>query len=483
MGIKFKKTTLIALLTFMTLLFIIVEWILSIVGIFMSEWTSFSFMEQNFHYGLFDCEKCPAEYAHTNYSCLGSLTCNDTEKDSLCDKAQLLNKAKIVLLVFEGFGTAFSLLLFERLFYMSLRKSYGNIIVFYAFSIIPAIAKLIGIGTYIILSSTNLSSNCNSDHEICNEKGPWFLIESSLISWLCAMLTVIILKSRDKSNEKKIKETLRFGNYDSWFLIKATPMVLLAICFTVMGHWWDWISYHSPNRIYGSLMSMNKYEEYSQLDYMCISGPNCAITPQYTNSIRDCNAFHKLGSASYYYLGINFVSYAFLLIWIEHLICLALKINFGIFCLNYFWPIFTTIANLCGNISWFIVSGASFSSTCRIKAGDNDISFCAEQGATLSLAGFLCFALSSILYIVILARKANGTLTEVRPEKIKNRKILDEWQINKAFEEQENSNLFRKMSTLSITRPNTQDTVLNGDFSKSTVTFRCSNSILDRNLA
>ncbi|CAG9327676.1 unnamed protein product [Blepharisma stoltei] len=487
MGLRFKKIHLLSLLTSSTLLLIIGEWALLIVGIMSPDWTRFSVMDQKFNYGLFDCEDCPSEYAHTNYSCLSELTCDDSQKSSLCEKAVVLSKSRLVLLVFLALGSFVSLLLFERLFYMVLKRPYGGIRIFYAFSVLPAGIQIVGIMVYIFVSGVSVSSTCNEKNEICSGNGLWLVIESNAVAWICVVTSIIILRSRDKGRDKIIREPLNFGNYGSWFSWKVLPILLLGICFIGIGYGWKWVSYHSRSKIYGNLVGMNQYEGHDELDYMCISGPRCEETPKYANSIRNCNAFHKLGIANYYYLWFTCISYILLIMWIEHLIFLARKINFGIVSLNYFWPILTTVINLCGNMSWFIVSGASYSSTCKIQAGDTDISFCAEQGPTFSLIGVLCFCLSSFLYIAIFSRRTIPVpliKSEPQLKRTKSRKVLDEFvTINKTIDELDNSaSESYEVDNINGTRPCTQETLANEEPIKMSMTFRNVNFRVEKSI-
>lgn len=208
---------------------------------------------------------------------------------------------------------------------------------------------------------------------------------------------------------------MNFGIYKSWFLMKVFPIMILGLLFFILGLCWDWVSYHNPGKIYGRLIQMPNYDDLKKLDYSCIAGPNCDVSPSYSDNERKCNAFGKLHDASVNYLSFFVIASAFWCIWIEHLIYLSLRSDFGFLIMNYFWPVIPILLLFSGTISWISISGASFGGTCKVKAGDEDINFCSEKGVSFTILGVLCLTFSGLLYIAIFFQRENSPNLKISP--------------------------------------------------------------------
>lgn len=169
---KITKAFVITTLSVLTSILIILQFMLSIISLFTHDWVKFSYSNEKFIYGIFECSDCPLELRQSSYSCLAVKSCKLNANSSLCHIANTLNNSKIVLLTTECMSYILSLLLIERLIYIIFKKPFGNLIIFYILAVLLALTKIIGLAVFAILSDTSFTSDCDAKTDICAGQGP-----------------------------------------------------------------------------------------------------------------------------------------------------------------------------------------------------------------------------------------------------------------------------------------------------------------------
>jgi hypothetical protein len=108
------------------------------------------------------------------------------------------------------------------------------------------------------------------------------------------------------------------------------------------------------------------------------------------------------------YRGLEYSVLLLTILWIEAIVYFAMKREFGIPILNYIWPLLATVLHISGVMAWFFVSGASFGADCTVHSGDENISFCAEEGSSFAMWQMICYFFGSIFYVLIYHRRRDG---------------------------------------------------------------------------
>ncbi|CAG9322581.1 unnamed protein product [Blepharisma stoltei] len=443
---------------------------ISFASILTPEWNSFSYKEETFNYGIFDCIDCPVGFEHTNPNCVYSLSCSQDSSSDLCSTGKKLIQARSSVISCETVAGVLTILLIERYIYMLMRRGYGKVWIFYTLIGLITGSKLAGFLSYIELTNSKISSSCDTNDEICNNNGPYYMLTSLILSAIGCGLGAVVLRFRNKKLDKeKIIEGLESSAMISG---KVLPVLLIGAAFTGLALGWDWISFQAPKTSTGTLLSMNSYYKYGDfiknLDFDCISGPACANKSGLALSQRECNAFDKVNNAGRVYYWMVSFSLLFLLLWIENLINVLRKKEFGISESNYVWPALCVILNLIGIISWFNISGVTYGANCRVKAGDNDISFCSEEGPTFAIISLICEFFAAMFYCLLYAQKSSTTTHQIFPgqktlSKSKLGKIIleypqfDDCNVTKDQDSSFDKDLMRSPSIMY--RPNTRDTV------------------------
>ncbi|CAG9325391.1 unnamed protein product [Blepharisma stoltei] len=452
---------------------------ISFASILTPKWNSFSYNEETFNYGMLDCDDCPAEYKNTNPNCLVAISCKEDSSSELCSIGRKLMRARSSVISSEVIAGLFTILLLERLFYMLFRKAYGKLWIFYALIGVVTSSKFAGFLSYIEITQSKISSNCDNNKNICNSDGPNYLLSSLILSGIgCGfVILAIILRNKAEDKEKELK-----GLENGYILMngKVAAVILLGALFTGLALDWDWISFQSPKKMTGTIISMDTYRKNSisihNLDYNCISGPSCASESDLAITQRECAAFDKLSKAGYIYYWMITFSLLFLVLWLEHLLYLVLKKQFGASELNYVWPSLCVLFNLIGIISWFNLSEVSYRANCRVKASDDNISFCPEDGPILSIVSLFCEFFAAVFYCVIYSKKFGKIEHKVFPgqhklEKSKlSKKILevpamDDCNVTKDNEDSITEKTSARMSGI-LNRPSTGEDATSAFFRK-----------------
>mmetsp|Transcript_32092 Transcript_32092/g.31829 ORF Transcript_32092/g.31829 Transcript_32092/m.31829 type:complete len:208 (+) Transcript_32092:786-1409(+) len=151
----------------------------------------------------------------------------------------------------------------------------------------------------------------------------------------------------------------------------------------------------------------------------------------------------------------------------ENLTYIVLRKQFGFSETNFLWPPLCVLFGLIAILNWFSISEASYNGSCKVEAGDENISFCVDQGATFSMISTMCLFLAGILYCVIYCQmksdKAAARQIFPRGSLSMNKKVLDGLPscgktLDESHDDFRNSTFYDE-SPSKLERPSTTDTV------------------------
>lgn len=275
-------------------------------------------------------------------------------------------------------------------------------------------SKLAGFLSYNEFANSNFNENCDKE-EICNHEGPRYLLSSLVLSALGSLVVLLVIKYRNRKDDILIYVD---GLENSVSIIgsKVVPVILIGTVFLGLSMSWDWVSYQTPTTYKGGILTLDEIFGIKNLMFNCISGPKCAMNSALISDQRLCNSFDKLYYAGRVYYWLISMTLLFLCLWLENLYFVIKKIQFGILMTNYLWPILTSMFSLISIGSWFYLSEVSYGADCRVKAGDPDTTFCAEEGPTFGLISIVCYFFAAIFYCLLYTKRSSlNPKTQIHP--------------------------------------------------------------------
>jgi hypothetical protein len=402
-------------------------------ALYAEVWFTFELSDVTYEFGLFYCTDCPDEHAKYSTDCFRTYDCLLNSNSNLCRVGEAAYEASISYIWFALISLVGSLFLVERLIFLLLRRDYGHPKVLYCLAI--AIPLFQGVGVFVWFTRSDAkfskSSSVQADEQIhlYANLGPILAICGVILSSLAAAFVLLVMLWRDTSFDKGVQgvgEGLIMGTtHRQWLLGKVAPVLGIGLAFHVMATCWHWVNYDADHNHNGFLLYVDSYLDYDQLSYNCLFGPACAQSNDKPIDIRNCTAYKRLWSAGYAYLWIDSAALIFFLLWIEGLVYLAMKREYGVPFVQYVWPLLTTLVHLAALVTWFMVSGAEYGASCNVYVSDVDINFCADMSPSFSIWALICYFFAALVYeLLYLRRKERFEVTaEEVPIKVKNERL------------------------------------------------------------
>ena len=381
-------------------------------------WYSFEHSKTAFTFSLYNCVDCEAPYRHISPDCFDSSLCRTSSNTGLCRLGPDLQLASDMYFYNVCLSLLFLVLNTERLYCLLREKDYGHPKAMAALIPVPLITTVIGVGGWFGNVKPSFDSSCSAttDSEtpcVTLKFGAYLALVAAVLTLAGGVSLFIAFFQREKGLDSGIPgigegKIIAF-TFRNWLLTKVGPVLLIAAVFIGVSFLMPWIKFEDTQKSYqGDLRKMlDSLAGSGKPRYECLWGPACDAEGTPGNTLL-CNAFKRMSLVSSIYLGLESCVLLFFVLWLESLIYFALKREFGIPRLVYCYPVLTTLVHTAAVMLWFIYGGAKMGGDCQVKAGDTDINFCAETGASFTIWEGLCFFFAAIFYELLYYRRRDG---------------------------------------------------------------------------
>jgi hypothetical protein len=396
--------------------------LLTSVTIHVQDWFSFELGGQLYVFGLFYCATCPENYAAYSTDCLSSYNCALNSDSNLCYLGRTAYAASIRYFWLSLLSLVCSLFLLQRLVFMLIGRDYGHPQLMYVLTVVIPSAQSAAVVVWFANSRASFNGDCSADvHEqggLCAETGPTFAISSAILALLASGGSGLVVRYRNEANDKgatgMAKGKVLGISQRQWLLGKITPVLLTGLALQLMAICWHWVHYDADSERKGYLLYLDRYLDFDSLGFNCLYGPACEDDRDFHINKRNCSAFKRIWEAGTAYLYIDAAALLMCLLWMEGLVYLVLRREFGLPSAQYCWPILTVVLHLSAILAWFIKSEAKFNSTCKVAAPDHDIDFCADKSASFAIWSLVCYSLAATLYVFLYFRRKDNCSLRVQ---------------------------------------------------------------------
>mmetsp|Transcript_26195 Transcript_26195/g.46730 ORF Transcript_26195/g.46730 Transcript_26195/m.46730 type:complete len:547 (-) Transcript_26195:4793-6433(-) len=377
------------------------------------ELTQFKVSDSDFHMSLFRCTDCDDGTKAFSYSCFDKIYC-ENDIDGLCDMGKLQQLNASVYAGLAAFGVLCQLLIIERLGAMRNKLDYGHVKLMWGILFIGWASTVTAGIFWIVNGEIKFGGSCSTDDpkssvDICASPGAYLIPSAMGLSTIGLIFAALAMKKRNPTHDEGIRGVANgivAGLSHRKWLLKIAFAQVAAVVFIGMSMNWRWVHYNDTSldsKYYGKLLVWEDFESfpYENLGHNCVHSVYC-------NKDSDdpfCKGFKKLDKASQLFLAFEVCALLCIVFWLEHVLYLLMKREFGFVKLNYFWAPMSFVFHTCAFATYVAVSEVSFGAKCDFDYDSTSLDFCAEQGPQFIMWSMICLTFGALFSDLIYLRR------------------------------------------------------------------------------
>jgi hypothetical protein len=381
------------------------------------ELTKFKVADTAFRFSLFRCVDCDEAVKDYSYTCIDKVYC-DTYADGLCDLGKLQQLNASIYAAFAAIGVVCQLLVVVRLGAMRNKLDYGHARVMWILILVGWVSIVIAGIVWIAYGEIKFDGSCSTDDptssvDVCASTTAYFIPSAIGLVSIGSIAAAFAMRTRNPILDVGIKGvangTVAGLSHRKW-LLKIAFAQIAAVVFIALSLDWRWVHYNDTtldSKSYGQLLIWQKFDTYPYEDY----GHNCLSSHFCSNddSSPFCKGFKKLDKATRLFMAFEYMTLLCIVFWLEHVVYLLMKREFGFVRLNYLWPPLAFVFHTCGFASYVAVSEVSFGADCDYDYDSTSLNFCAEQGPQFVMWSMICLTFGALFSdLIYLKRYVRG---------------------------------------------------------------------------
>ena len=383
----------------LTALFTLAVLSMMLIATLLQDWSYILLNGEDRNYALFTCRNCPDGIQDGSWDCLMQEQCSIRPAPGLCETAKGMHEAGGVFLALELFGMLTTLLIMERLAYLTFRKAYGWSGSMYCLSASMFALQVAAVGGWFGVSGAEFSANCSTEPEtvdepwqVCAESAPAIAVANLILAAFAGLFICVVVAARHKKAD--LPDNIEnVGRHH--FLCWENRYVMLCVFLTLLSHLVLFIAslgvkeWSKVNGESGSLIHTKHWGNINDYGYDCIEARACDID----DDSGVCKTFSDLYEAGWGYTGLEIGALFFWVLWMEPTFYQVSGKDFGIPALNYTWPFLCFVCHFTATVMWFRVSEATWETDCDYLPSDSTdkFSICATKGPAIALANLCLF--------------------------------------------------------------------------------------------
>ena len=379
---------------------------LMLIATLLQDWSFILLNGRDRNYALFTCRNCPDGIQDGSWDCLMQEQCSIHPTPGLCDTAKGMHEAAGVFLALELFGMLTTLMILERLAYLTFRRAFGWSGSLYCLAAAMFTLQVAAVGGWFGVSGAEFSADCSTEPEltdepweICAESAPAIAVANLILAAFVGLFICVVVAARPKKADYP-DNVVDVGRHQ--FLCWENRYVMLGVFLILLTHLILFIAslgvkeWSTVNGEKGSLIHTKHWGNINDYGYDCIQAAAC----DRDDDSGVCKTFSDLNEAGWGYTGLEIAALFFWVLWMEPTFYQVSGKDFGLPLLNYVWPLCCFVTHFTATVMWFRVSEASWETECNSLPADPTDKFdiCATKGPAIALANLGLFAFTIPLW-------------------------------------------------------------------------------------
>lgn len=380
------------------------------------ELTQFKVAGADYHFSLFRCTDCDDATEEFSFSCFDKIYCESDLQgvDGLCDMGKRQDLNASVYAGLAAAGVLCQLLIIERLGAIRNKLDYGHVKLMWGI-LFSGWAAIITSGIFWILyGKIKFSDSCSNDDldstiEVCASKAAYLIPSAMGLATLGLIFAIFAIIKRNKTHDEGIRGVANgivAGLSHRKWLLKIAFAQVAAVLFIGLSMNWRWMHYNDTTldkKFYGKLMIWEDFDDfpYENLGHNCLRSVMCVND----DTQPFCKGFKKLDKAAQLLQAFETASLICVVFWLEHVVYLLMKREYGFVRLNYFWAPMSFIFHTIAFASYVSVSEISFGAKCDFDYDSTSLDFCAEQGPQFIMWSMICLTFGALFSDLIYLRR------------------------------------------------------------------------------